>query len=106
MLIFKNHICLKFISRIFFIFFVIFISSGCDINSKNEKITSGEIITISKSEWIKLDDDVYLIPKGKTKDGCQYYTTYSKKKSVASVIYYRTSDNKFTINKNKALCKK
>tara|TARA_Y100000590_G_scaffold339850_1_gene387507 strand:+ start:490 stop:804 length:315 start_codon:yes stop_codon:yes gene_type:complete len=103
---FENHICLKLISRIFFIFFVTFISSGCSIISKNEKITSGENIAVPKSKWIKLDNDVYLIPKGQTKEGCQYYTTHSSKKLVPAVIYYQTSDSKFTINKNKALCKK
>ena len=83
---------------------IILIFSGCQQIIDSDNLESEKIIMVPKSKWIKINDTLYLIPKGETREKCKIYIPYSETNMVPFIIYYETEDNKYTTDKNKALC--
>jgi len=53
---------------------------------------------------IKIDEDYYMTPIGRDRNGCAQYTAFSRHHRVAQVIYYRARDGRFVTDKTQAAC--
>jgi len=54
---------------------------------------------------IAIGNDMYMVPLGKDKDGCEQFRAFSPSKAVIQVIFYRDTEGGFTTDKRKADCR-
>ena len=100
---FKN-IFNSLISQFTLLFFIFLLISGCNSKIDYNNLIKYEKVNVPEGKWIKINDSLYLIPKGRTKENCEIFITYSKKDKVPFIIYYKTQDNNFTTDKKEAYC--
>lgn len=55
---------------------------------------------------IPVGDEIYMVPIGRDKDGCEQFTGWSPSKPVAQVIFYRDRKGGFTADRSEADCGK
>jgi len=85
----------------FSILAIILLATGCQ---------SGKTAATSPAEGIPVDailvgDQLYMVPIGIDKIGCQMYRAFSPNHSVVAAIFYKAADGKFVMDKGKSDCK-
>ena len=53
---------------------------------------------------IAVGDDVYMVPIAEDDTGCMMYRMFSPTKAVVQAIHYRTADDRFVMDKERAAC--
>ena len=85
----------------FSILAIILFAAGC----QSSKTTATSPSKGIPANAIHVSDQLYMVPIGKNKTGCQMYRPFSPKHSVVGAIFYKGANGKFVIDKGKSDCK-
>jgi hypothetical protein len=85
----------------FSILAIILFATGCQ-PSKTAATSPAEGMPANA---ILVGDQLFMVPIGKDKTGCQMYRAFSPKHSVVAAIFYKGGGGKFLIDKGKSDCK-
>ena len=80
---------------------IILFATGCQ-PSKTATTSPAEGVP---ENAILVGDQLYMVPIGKEKTGCQMYRAFSPNHSVVAALFYKGADGKFVIDKGKSDCK-
>ena len=90
-----------FVKVRFLILAIILFATGCQ---PSRTATTSPVEGIP-ADAILVGDQLYMVPIGKDKTGCQMYRAFSPNHSVVAAIFYKGAGGKFVIDKGKSDCK-